>query len=687
MIDFLLEIGCEEFPPTFLPKTAKDLTDKFETLLEKERIFYRTVRTIYTCRRIGLVVLGLSRKQKSQTVEIQGPPRKYAYDQEGNPTQVLQGFMKSNDLKPAEIMVVKTPKGEYVAGRKEILPKDTEEILYAEVPKLIAGLEFSKTMTWNSTKVRFPRPIRWIVALLDRRPLRFEYAGIKADRYSMPNFHFSFEPIRLDKPREYISRLRHGGVVVDPNERRKIIVTRIRQAAGALKSEALHTPEMIEDINCTVEYPDVVTGEFNPDFLQLPPEVLTTTLRVNGDLVWIKDTNKFVCIFGAKKKASDNVKKGYTQVVNAKLNDAIFFYKNDLKNGIENMRKQSQGMVWMEKLGTIQDKTVRLSGIAEKIAVNADIKRDDLKQAARLCKADLLSEMVGEKDFTSLQGIMGSYYARAAGENDLVAAIVKDHYLPRFIGDALPTTLEGRVLSYIDKLDSILGALLAGNKPTSSYDPLGLRRNGYAVIQLADQTDISSPLYGQIELIARDLYNRPAIDMGSVKEFFNERFARYFEDLNFAYDEINAVLPGWNGYVHDAHERLTALSKWRKKPEFEKLVIGQKRVRNILKGVTNPAAVQPELLKEPAEIALHCRGIEGNEKLAPLFEKKSYPEIMELLLDLRGDIDKFFDDVMVMCEEQDLKRNRLALVNFIYQLFIRFADFSQIVIETEKKFK
>jgi glycyl-tRNA synthetase beta chain len=444
---------------------------------------------------------------------------------------------------------------------------------------------------------------------------------------------------------------------------------------------------MIEDINCTIEYPDVVTGEFNPDFLQLPPEVLTTTLRVNGDLVWIKDTNKFVCIFGAKKKASDNVKKGYTQVVNAKLNDALFFYKNDLKNGIENMRKQSQGMVWMEKLGTVQDKTVRLSGIAEKIAVNADIKRDDLKQAARLCKADLLSEMVGEKDFTSLQGIMGSYYARAAGENDLVAAIVKDHYLPRFIGDKLPATLEGRVLSYIDKLDNILGALLAGNKPTSSYDPLGLRRNGYAVIQLADQTDISSPLYAQIEQVARDLYNRPAIDMGSVKEFFNERFARYFEDLNFAYDEINAVLTGWNGYVHDAHERLTALSKWRKKPEFEKLVIGQKRVRNILKGVTDLAAVQPELLKEPAEIALHRRGIEGSEKLAPLFDKKSYPEIMELLLDLRGDIDKFFDDVMVMCEDQDLKRNRLALVNFIYQLFIRFADFSQIVIETEKKSK
>jgi glycyl-tRNA synthetase beta chain len=202
-----------------------------------------------------------------------------------------------------------------------------------------------------------------------------------------------------------------------------------------------------------------------------------------------------------------------------------------------------------------------------------------------------------------------------------------------------------------------------------------LRRNGYAVIQLADQTDISSPLYAQIEQIARDLYNHPAIDMGSIKEFFNERFTRYFEDLNFAYDEINAVLPGWNGYVSDAHQRLTALSKW------------QKRVRNILKGVTNPAAVQPALLKEPAEITLHRRGIEGREKLTPLFEKKSYPEIMELLLDLRGDIDKFFDDVMVMCEDPDLKRNRLALVNFIYQLFIRFADFSQIVIETEKKSK
>jgi glycyl-tRNA synthetase beta chain len=685
MIDFLLEIGFEEFPPSFLPTSAQDLTDKVESMLKQERIFYRTVRTIYTARRIGLIVLGLSRKQKSQTIEIQGPPQKFAFDQNGNPTQVLQGFLKSNDLKRTDIKIIKTAKGEYISGHKEILPQDTEEILYRGIPKIIAGLEFPKTMIWNDTRIKFPRPIRWLVALLDRRPLRFEYAGVKADRYSMPNFHFSFEPIRLDKPREYISRLRHGGVVVDPNERRKIIITRIKQAATALKSEPRFNPEMIEEINCTVEYPDVVTGEFNPEFLDLPPEVLTTTLRVNGNLIWVKDTNKFICIFGAKKKAADNVKKGYTQVVNAKLNDALFFYKNDLKNGIENMRKQSQGMIWMENMGTVLDKTERLAKIADNLKTVASVNLSDLQQAARLCKADLLSEMVGEKDFTSLQGIMGYYYAHAAGENDLIAAIIKDHYLPRFIGDKLPATLEGQVLSFIDKLDNIIGAVLAGYKPTGSNDPLGLRRTGYAVIQLADQADIISPLYGEIEKVAGDWYRKPNIDMNFIKEFFNERFSRYFEDQEFRYDEINAVLNVWNGYVHDAHLRLAAIKKWRGKPEFEKLVIGQKRVRNILKGVDKAGTVDAGQFKEPAENNLFQSGQEVQARLSPHLEKKEYPEILNLLLDLRGDIDQFFDDVMVMCEDKALQRNRLALVNFIYQLFVRFADLSQIVIETEKK--
>lgn len=713
MIDFLLEIGCEELPPSFLPKSAQDLTDKFETLLKKEKIFYRTVRTIYTSRRIGLVVLGLSRKQKPQTAEIQGPPRKFAYDEGGNPTQVLLGFMKSNDLKPAEIQIIKTPKGEYVAGRKELVPKDTEEILYAEVPKLIAGLEFPKTMTWNSTKVRFPRPIRWIVALLDRRPLRFEYAGTKADRYSMPNFHFSFEPIRLDKPREYLSRLRHGGVVVDPNERRKIIVTRIRQAAGALKSEALHTPEMIENINCTVEYPDVVTGEFSPDFLLLPPEVLSTTLRVNGDLIWIKDTNKFVCIFGAKKKASDNVKKGYTQVVNAKLNDALFFHNHDVKTGIKAMQEKTREMTWLysnvmqRSLGTIYDKTIRLQSLAKLMPWGDNINKEHLVRAAALCKADLVSEMVGEKDFTSLQGIMGAYYARAAGEPETVSQAIKDHYYPRFAGDVMPATPEGAALSVCDKIDHVLGSILSMGVRSGSSDPLAIRRNGYAAIQIMDRFEFDVSIFKIRDLLlnAYDINKDKPFERdmpGNIIDIFNDfikdQMSRYLEEQGYLYDEINSVLiDKWDGNVINARLRCAALKEWRKKPDFEKLVIGQKRVRNILDSEekklnkdgkkTRWGKPDENLFTEPAEKQLFSRGLESSEKLDPLYTARDYKGILNILFSLRDDIDTFFDKVMVICEDLNLRKNRLALLDDIHRLFTRFADLSQIVIETEKKTK
>ncbi|MEO0105838.1 MAG: glycine--tRNA ligase subunit beta, partial [candidate division WOR-3 bacterium] len=360
MIDFLLEIGFEEFPPSYIDKAATDLIEKVTALFKRERIFYRTMRKIYTSRRIGVLVLGVARKQKPQSIEIQGPPKKFAYDEHDKPTKTLEGFLNAHNLKIDEIKILKTEKGEYVFATKNVPARDTDDILYYEIPKIIASLEFPKTMVWNGEKVRFPRPIRWIVGLLDRKPLRFKYAGLEAERYSIPNFHFSFKPIRMEKPREYINFLRHGGVVVDPNERRKLIENRINEKARALKGEPIYDKNMIEEINCTVEYPDVVSGEFDPDFLKLPEEILKTTLKALGNLIWIKDTNKFVCVFNGRRKAAENVAQGYSRVLKARLQDALFYYQSDLKQGILSMVEATKGMVWLEGLGTVYDKTVRL---------------------------------------------------------------------------------------------------------------------------------------------------------------------------------------------------------------------------------------------------------------------------------------------------------------------------------------
>ena len=682
MIDFLLEIGFEEFPPSLLKKTATELSEKIENLLNNKRIFYRSIRTIYTPRRAGALVLGLTRKQKAQIIQIQGPPKKMAYDKNSKPSEMLLGFMKSNDLKPNQIFITRSQKGEYVCGKKELPGTNTEEILYNEIPNTIKSLEFPKTMVWDKHKVPFPRPIRWIVCLLDRRPLRFEYAGVKADRYAWPNYHFSFKPIRLEKPREYLNFLRHGGVVVDPNERKKLILTRIKQIADRLKGKPIYDDNMIEEINCMTEYPEAINGEFQNHYLELPEEVLRSVLKTNGNLIWLKDTNKFISIFSAKKKALINVQKGYTRVIEARLCDALFYYKNDKNHGLLNMREKTKGMLWLTNLGTIYDKAERLNRFVEKFKNVADLDIDALKRAALLCKADLFSQMVRDMEFTSLQGIMGYYYAKESGENEKVAMAIKEHYLPKFIGDELPRTKEGAFLSITDKLDNVLGAFLIDQRPSGSFDPLAIRRNGYAIVNLIDAHSINILLYKAIDELLK-LYDKD-FNKKNIYEFFVERLNRYLQDKEFRYDEINSVLANWDGDVVDARMKCEALKNFRNKPEFTKLVIGQKRVRNILKGAKDSGAVNPEAFTERVENDLYKKGRTTESLLEVALENRNYIEVLNLLLGMHLDIDKFFDDVLVMCPDEKLKRNRLALINFINLLFLKFADFSQIVIEGEK---
>lgn len=682
MIDFLLEIGFEDFPPSYLSKAVNDLTERVEALFKRERIFYRTVRKIYASRRIGILILGVARKQKPQNLEVQGPPKKFAFDENGKPTKMLEGFLNAHNIKLSDIKIAKTKKGEYVTAIKTTPAKNTDDILYYEIPKIIASLEFPKTMLWNHEKVRFPRPIRWIVGLLDRKPLRFKYAGIEAERYSMPNFHFSFEPIRLEKPREYINFLRHGGVVVDPNERRKIIKNRIIERAKLLKGDPVYDDALLEEINCTIEYPDVTSGEFDSDFLKLPEEILKTTLKTSGNLIWVKGTNKFICIYNGRRKAENNVGHGYARVLKARLQDALFYYQNDIKLGITKMQEATKDMVWLEGLGTIYDKSMRIVKALknfEGVPVNMDI----LKRAAELCKADLLSNMVREKEFTSLQGIMGYYYALENREDERVAIAIKEHYLPVFSGDRLPASKEGAVLSIIDKIDNVIGSFIAGQRPTGSYDPFGLRRNAYAIFNICDNHNFDIEILPIVENHIKIF--KSDIDKNLIIEFFTERLERYLEDLGFRYDEVGAVIYNTKLNVYDTRLRCESLKNFRDKQEFLQLVIGQKRVRNILKNIKEPGPVDSALFENPAESNLYKKGKEIEEKMAPLYPDKKYLEIMQLLLSLRKDIDKFFDDVLVMCEDEKLRKNRLALVNSINLLFLKFADLSKIVIEGEKQ--
>lgn len=682
MIDFLLEIGFEEFPVSYLPGGAADLTQRVADLLKRERIFHRSMRTLYSARRMGVLVLGLERKQKSQQVEIQGPPRKVCFDDTGQPTSTLKGFMKAQGIELDQVKFAKTPKGEYVRVEKEVPGRTTEEIFHEAIPEIIKQLQFPKTMVWESSGMRFPRPIRWILALLDRRPLRFRIADVEADRYAWPNYHFSYTPIRLEKPREYLVALRHGGVVADPNERRKLILNRVNQAAKAAAAQAVYDAQMIEDINCTVEYPDAVVGEFDNRFLSLPPEVLQTTLRAHGNVIWLRDTAKFIVVVNTRKKAIDTVARNYAQVMTARLHDALFFHQNDVRTGISAMQASTRTMTWIQGLGTVADKTSRLAAAVRALLLPDTVDRKALERAATLCKADLQSAMVREKEFTSLQGVMGGHYARAAGEPESVAQAIAEHYLPNFVGDALPVTAEGAILSVLDKVDNVLGAFASGHRPTGSQDPFGIRRNGYAVVQILDQKGFDLDIRRVMEGLLK--YYPAAADRAALDEFFAERCDRYLQDLGYRYDEIKSVLAAAPMNPSDLHQRCAALKDLRDKPEFAKLVVGQKRVRNILKGQSTNGHPDVERLTEPAEKRLYASGATAAERLGPLCDKKDYGAVLEVLLGMRQDIDEFFDQVMVMCDDAEVRKNRLALVAFINALYLRFADLSQIVIEGEK---
>jgi glycyl-tRNA synthetase beta chain len=418
---------------------------------------------------------------------------------------------------------------------------------------------------------------------------------------------------------------------------------------------------MIEEINCTTEYPEAVVVEFDEKYIELPEEVLLTVLKAQGDLIWLKPTNKFVCIFSAKKKALQNVKKGYMLVVGSKLYDALFYFQNDLKQGMDSMVEQTRRMMWLKGLGSLYDKAARLRDFSDFFEQVPDLDIGTLKRAASLCKADLLSGMIREKDFTSLQGIMGGYYARARGEDEAVVAAIKEHYLPVFAGDAMPSTREGVVLSICDKIDNIVGAFLSGNRPSGSSDPLAVRRNGYAAVSLIDANSLDISFFDAVKALLK-LYNKD-IEQGILFEFINERSTRFLLDKKYRYDEINAVLAYWRGDIVDARMRCAALKQMRQKKTGD---------------------VKVELLEKPAEKTLYQKGYAIAEKLEPMVEQQNYSEALRLLLEMRTDIDKFFDDVMVMCDDIPLRNNRLALVSYINDLFLRYADLSQIVIEGEK---
>jgi glycyl-tRNA synthetase beta chain len=709
----LLEIGTEEIPASFLGPAASDLERRVKAALAENDIPTGSSELFSTPRRLALRLSEVADGKPAQVVELQGPPKKAAFDNQGNPTRTAAGFSAAHGKTAADLYVKQTPRGEYVFLKKQADPVPTVKVLREQLPGIIAALPFPKNMRWDASGLRFARPIRWLVCLLGTDVVEFELGGLKsgADSTGLRNSAPAF--FRVPSPVEYEATLKKHGVVVSREARRQAIAEELARLSASAGGRPVTDDELLDETTDTTEAPELLLCSFGPDYLGLPAEILTTALKkhqrcfsVQRDMTDSAGGFRervpaetpllphFVAVTNTPGCDNKVVSIWYEKAAESRLRDARFFVEADLKHGLEALVEEEKKVVWIEQMGSYFDKTQRLRELCRHLAPQRDMTQssDDsdrvptpdgalLDRAAFLCKADLLTNMVREKEFTSLQGHIGGIYARALGESPAVADAIAEHYLPRFIGDRLPGTRNGALLSIADKLDNIVAAFLTGEIPTGSEDPFALRRQATGLLTIVLKQNLPIDV-GALVQAAVGLFSSAKAEYASqVPALFRERLSALLAEEGIRYDIAAAVMETSWQQPAQAMIRANALSAFRDEPEFLKLVVGQKRVANILKGLSVEGLPAEPLVAEPTEKLLWQESRKVEPDLDRSLAAHDYRHAFELLLSLRPTIDKFFDDVLVMAKEEDLRTNRLRLLAYVRSLFGRVADLSKIVIE------
>jgi len=690
MNQLLLEIGTEEIPASFLGPALSDLERRIRAALSENDIPAGISEIFSTPRRLALRLSDVARGKPAQAVELQGPPKKAAFDPQGNPTKTAVGFSAAHGKTPADLYVKQTPRGEYVFVKKQADAVPTTKVLREGLPGIIAALPFPKNMRWDATGVRFARPIRWLVCLFGTDVVEFQFGELKssADSRGLRNSVPSSFPI--PSPAEYESALKSHGVIVPRDARRSAIAEELNRLAATAGGRPIEDEELIEETTDITESPELLLCSYNPDYLDLPPEVLTTALKKHQRCFSVRKADsdqllpRFVAVTNTPGCDAATVSGWYEKAAESRLRDARFFVEADLKHGLEALVEEERQVTWIESMGTYFDKTERLRKLCDFLAAQVpDTDSSLLNRAALLCKADLLTNMVREKEFTSLQGRIGGIYARRSGEPPAVADAIAEHYLPRFIGDKLPMTRNGALLSIADKLDNIVATFLTGEIPTGSEDPFALRRQATGLLTIVLKQNLPIDI-GTLVSAALKLFPSPKDEFASqIPGLLRERLNALLADEGIRYDIAAAVMETSWQQPAQALVRANALAAFRDEPEFLKLVVGQKRVANILKGQTLDGTPDESLLTEPTEKLLWQESQRVEPDLDRCLDAHDYRHAFELLLSLRPTIDKFFDDVLVMAKEEDVRTNRLRLLAYVRSLFGRLADLSKIVIEGE----
>ena len=691
---FLLELGCEELPEKQIEIACNSVSSFFGTFLKSNKLHCSSYKVSGTPRRIYLEALELDSHQKDEEILKTGPLVNIAYDEEGNLTPAGKGFLKRSQVKEEAIFIQETEKGKFLAVKYIKKGLATVELLKDWITEMIVQIPFEKKMAWSQLGLTFSRPLRWFLVLWDNLPLELDFGGIPCGNITYGNRFLGLDKaITINKAEDYIPKLREQKVIADIEERRKEIINQLAAIFPEGDFKVIEDRELVETVVNLVEFPTAVIGEFEEKYLSLPDKIIISTISQTQKYFAVQNnegklSNKFIFISNGNPSASKIIRKGNEKVVKARLADALWYWNEDTKHPLEYWTKYLDKVIFQAKLGTMSDKTKRIMQLVNAVTDELNITEEQKKKAircAKLCKADLVTNMLGEKEFTKLQGYIGKQYALASGEDSEIAEGIFEHYLPRGSGDKLPSTMCGAIVAIADKMDTVAGIIGIGMMPTGSGDPFALRRAANGIVQIISYRKWDLDLFTLANKALTLIEKQTELDKKAnqnVHNFLEQRIEGLLKTNGIAYDVIDSVMHIDKSHIHDLENRAKALNALKGKEDFIHLVIGFKRVANIIAGTKDFVTFNKEKLVEQEEINLYEALQTLHQDIDAALQNKDYPLALQYLIKFGKVIDAFFDRVLVNCEDDELRNNRHSLLKEVKKEFLRVADLSLIVLET-----
>ena len=683
--DLLLEIGMEEIPARYVVQSMEQLEEKVKQLLTQQSIGFGAVESFSTPRRLAVLIKDVDEKQKDLKEEVRGPSKKVALDAEGNWTKAAIGFTRGQG-KTVDDIYFKEVKGvEYVFVEKFTPGKDTLEVL-KQLKDLILSITFPKQMRWGDLDIRYIRPIRWIVALFGDTVIPIDIANVSSSNETFGH-RFLGEKITLNEPKEYKEKLLAKYVICDYHERRDAIFNQLKHLEHDMGWKIPVDPDLLDEVTNLVEYPTVLYGKFDEKFLQLPKEVLITTMKEHQRYFPVTDSNhKLLPYFVTVKNGDHNnleiIAKGNEKVLKARLQDAVFFYEEDQKLSIEMALNKLKAVLYHDEIGTYKEKLERIRSLADTISQFVGIQdeeREDTLRAAEICKFDLVTQMVGE--FPELQGFMGEQYAKYHGEKESVAKAINEHYMPRSSDGDLPETVPGAIVALSDKLDTLASLFAIGVIPTGSEDPYSLRRQATGVVQILEQfgwnIDLTALLSSAVKLTANFAKKGNAEIVQDLLHFFRLRFKHLLSEKGIRYDIIDGVLASPITSVKAVMKKAEIINARKGMEGFKEDLEALSRIINISAKAVKAGEIDTELFENDAETALFNEYVQLKNMSASADEETFY----NLLEGMRPVINDYFDRTMVMAEEEKIRKNRLSLMKELADIICDYCHFQHIVVK------